>query len=81
MAAEMDKKHDPIVESLEPAVETSIEKGDVSGAGDLDLLGKLWLPRLSIQFIQSLMHQCSPIGLQAGIETSLFNDPGFCYRF
>lgn len=79
MAAEMDKKHDPISESPKPAVETSIEKGDVSG--DLDLLGKLWLPRLSIQFIRSLMHQCSPIGLQAGIETSLFNDSGFCYRF
>ena len=41
MAAEMDKKHDPISESLEPAVESSIEKGDVSG--DLDLLGRLWL--------------------------------------
>lgn len=75
----MDKKHDPISESLEPAIETSIEKGDVSN--DLDLLGKLWLPRSSILFIQSLMHKCSPIGLQAGIETSLFNDPGFCYRF
>ena len=41
--ADMDKKHDPISESsLEPAVETSIETGDVSN--DLDLLGKLGYP-------------------------------------
>jgi hypothetical protein len=39
MAAEMDKKHDPISESVEPAVETSIEKGDVSN--DLDLLAQM----------------------------------------
>lgn len=37
MAAEMDKKHDPISESVEPAMENGIEKGEVSG--DLDLLG------------------------------------------
>ncbi|EEA26539.1 GABA permease, putative [Talaromyces marneffei ATCC 18224] len=39
MAAEMDKKHDPILESVEPAIETNIEKGDVSS--DLDLLAQL----------------------------------------
>lgn len=50
MTTEMVKKHDPISEPLEPAVETIIEKGDASK--DLDLLGKLWLLRLSILFIQ-----------------------------
>ncbi|RAO67692.1 uncharacterized protein BHQ10_003704 [Talaromyces amestolkiae] len=35
--AEIDKKHDPISESVGPAVESSVEKGDVSS--DLDLLG------------------------------------------
>lgn len=39
MAVIMDKKHDPVSESLEPSVESGIEEGDVSN--DLDLLGKL----------------------------------------
>lgn len=77
--ADMDKKQDPISESVEPAIESSIEKGDVSS--DLDLLGKLSSQDSSVSSVHGLIHHYSPIGLQAGIEASLFNDSGFCYRF
>lgn len=38
-------------------------------------------PSSSILSVQGLMGRYSPIGLQAGIETSLFDHSGFCYCF